>query len=231
MNDLLIITGGSAGIGLATVDRFLQQGYAVANVSRSPCPSKGTVSIQADLTQPTFADTVGHALASTLPGGQKRRIALVHNALGSWFDSVESATTERFEQMLRMSLCAPLALNQLLIPHMDVGSSIIYIGSTLSTKAVPNSFSYITAKHALVGMMRATSQDLSGRGIHSACVCPGPTDTPMLRSLFNATNLDRFREATSVRRLIQPREIGDVIFMAATSPVLNGAIIDASCLG
>lgn len=231
MSDLLVITGGSAGIGLATVSCFLQHGYDVANVSRSLCPAKGAVSIKADLGNVDFAAVVSHALDPMLVAGGKRRMVLVHNALESWLDSVETVTLDRFERMLRMSLSAPLVLNQLLLPHMEPGSAIIYVGSTLSTRAVPNSFSYITAKHALVGMMRATAQDLAGRQIHSLCVCPGPTDTPMLRYLFNAKELDRLRETTSVRRLIEPREIGEVIFMAANTPVLNGTLIDASYLG
>ena len=46
---------------------------------------------------------------------------------------------------------------------------------------MPHSFSYVVSKHALVGMMRATCQDLAGREIHTACICPGFTDTEMFR--------------------------------------------------
>ena len=60
--------------------------------------------------------------------------------------------------------------------------SIIYIGSTLSEKGVANSCSYVTSKHAVVGLMRSTTQDLVGKGIHTACICPGFTDTEMLKN-------------------------------------------------
>ena len=52
-------------------------------------------------------------------------------------------------------------------------------------KAVPNSFSYILSKHAQVGIMRATRQDLMGKGIHTALINPGFTDTEMLQKHLN----------------------------------------------
>ncbi len=65
---------------------------------------------------------------------------------------------------------------------MATGSSIIYIGSTLSEHAVKNAASYTISKHATVGMMRASCQDLADTGIHTACICPGFTNTQMIRN-------------------------------------------------
>ena len=227
MKGLLVITGGSAGIGLATAAKFLEEGYDVVSISRRTCPSLDVVSIQADLAATDFVDLVQRGLASTCQL-KRRRIVLVHNAAESWHDSVEDVAAESLRSMMEISLIAPVALNQLLLPFMSDGSAIIYVGSALSTKGAPGSFSYITAKHAVVGMMRATCQDLFGRGIHSLCVCPGATDTEMLRSLFDADGLAKMGEMSSVHRLIKPQEIAEVIYLAAGSPVLNGALVDAS---
>ena len=57
-----------------------------------------------------------------------------------------------------------------LLPLMPSGSSVLFVGSTLSEKAVKGAFSYVVSKHAQLGMMRATCQDLMGRGIHTALV-------------------------------------------------------------
>jgi len=114
------------------------------------------------------------------------------------------------------------------LPFMSQGSAIIYIGSTLSTRGAAGSFSYVAAKHAVVGMMRATCQDLFGKGIHSVCVCPGATDTEMLRSLFDPGSLAKMGEMSSVQRLIEPEEIAAVIYQAAGTPVLNGALVEAN---
>jgi len=227
MKDLLVITGGSAGIGLATAVKFLGAGYDVVSISRRTCPSPDVISIQADLAAAGFIDLVRRRLSST-SHLQRRRIVLVHNAAQSWHDSAGDVTAESLRSMMETSVIAPAALNQLLLPFMSQGSAIIYIGSTLSTRGAAGSFSYVAAKHAVVGMMRATCQDLFGKGIHSVCVCPGATDTEMLRSLFDPGSLAKMGEMSSVQRLIEPEEIAAVIYQAAGTPVLNGALVEAN---
>ncbi len=113
---------------------------------------------------------------------------------------------------------------------MKPGSSVVYVGSTLSEKAVPGSYSYVTTKHATVGMMRATCQDLAGRGVHTACVCPGFTDTEMLRSHIGTEGEARESVAamSAFGRLIEPDEVAEAIVWAATHPVVNGAVIHAN---
>ena len=113
---------------------------------------------------------------------------------------------------------------------MNAGSSIVYVGSTLSEKAVPNSYSYVVTKHAMIGMMRATCQDLAGAGIHTACVCPGFTNTEMLRAHVGDSQdvLNSIAAGSTFGRLIEPEEIARTICFAADNPVINGAIIHAN---
>jgi NAD(P)-dependent dehydrogenase (short-subunit alcohol dehydrogenase family) len=111
---------------------------------------------------------------------------------------------------------------------MAPGSAIVYVGSTLAEKAVPGSFSYVTSKHAMVGMMRATCQDLAGSGVHTACICPGFTDTEMLRTHVPAEAMDAVRAMSAFGRLIEPVEIAETIHWASAHPVINGALIHAN---
>jgi 3-oxoacyl-[acyl-carrier protein] reductase len=131
---------------------------------------------------------------------------------------------------LELNLVAPAALNRIAIPHMATGSSILYIGSTLAEKAVPGVASYAIAKHGLAGMMRATCQDLAGRGIHTCMICPGFTDTEQLRALIgdDAARLEAIAGLSAFDRLIEPREIAEAVAFAARSPVLDGALIHAN---
>ena len=105
----------------------------------------------------------------------------MHNAARLTGESVSSIDIAEYRRTIDINIIAPQILNLALLPLMQAGSSIIYIGSTLSEKAVPNSFSYVVTKHAGIGMMRATCQDLAGTGIHTVCLCPGFTNTEMLR--------------------------------------------------
>ena len=155
-------------------------------------------------------------------------IVLVHNAARLTSDKVDSTDSDELRQTMEINLIASNTLNKNLIPFMKPGSSILYIGSTLSEKAVPNSFSYVTSKHAVIGMMRATCQDLISTGIHTSCICPGFTDTEMLRSHVPDEFMDSVRAMSAYGRLVDPGEIAVTIFWASQNPVINGSIIHAN---
>ncbi len=113
---------------------------------------------------------------------------------------------------------------------MGSGSAIVYVGSTLGEKAVAGSCAYVVSKHALLGLMRATCQDLAGRGIHTACVCPGFTDTEMLRAHVGQDPgiLASLARGMTFGRLIEPGEVARTILFCAENPVINGAVIHAN---
>ena len=223
---LLIITGASTGIGEATAQLFLAQGYEVVNVSRRPCPVTGTTSLEFDLTDTGLEAALAGTLASHLE--RATEIALVHNASRLDNDAADALSSADLRAVLEVNLVAANTLNQLTLPHMSKGSSIIYVGSTLAEKAVPGAASYVISKHALVGLMRATCQDLAGREIHTACICPGFTDTEMLRAHVGDDALQEIAGVSTFERLIDPTEIAEFILFAARHPVINGAVLHAN---
>lgn len=220
----LVITGGSKGIGLATARRFLEAGHRVVNLSRSPLPLAGATHIEVDLADPGWTEQVAAPLARAVAGGAT--LALVHNSALQVPGGVAAIDAEDFRRMLEINVVAPTRLNRLLLEHMRPGSSILYIGSTLSLRATPGMAAYATCKHALLGLMRSTCQDLAGRGIHTALICPGFTDTEMLRE-FAGPALAQVRARCTQGRLIEPREIAEVIYFAAGNAVVNGATLGA----
>jgi len=133
-------------------------------------------------------------------------------------------------RVLETNVVAINSLNKHLLHRLPRSSSILYVGSTLSEKAVPNSFSYVLSKHAQLGMMRATCQDLMGSGIHTALVCPGFTDTEMLRThLGDDPAIERMIAGmNSFDRLIEPAEIAELIRWAHHNPVINGSVLHAN---
>ncbi len=223
---ILLITGASAGIGLATARRFAAAGYAVTNISRRPCPLPSVNHLAGDLSDASFLDDLSERLGEALSGADA--VALVHNASRLLNDSAADTPSDQLRTVMEVNLAAPNTLNRFVIPRMPPGSSILYVGSTLAEKAVPNSFSYVVTKHALIGMMRATCQDLAGLGIHTACICPGFTDTEMLRAHVPAEAMDAVRGLSAYGRLIEPSEIADTLHWAAESPVINGAVLHAN---
>lgn len=223
---VVVITGASAGIGLAATYKFISDGYRVINLSRRPCPNPDVVSIATDLSRPEFFDEVGDELLSHLHDVDK--IHLIHNAARYLNDSALNTTDDSLTSVFQTNVVAPNTLNRHLVPHMKPSSSIVFVGSTLAEKAVPGCFSYVASKHAQVGLMRALCQDLAGCGIHTLMVCPGFTDTEMLRSHVPDDAMDGVAAMSAFGRLIEPEEIADTIVWATKNPVLNGSVIHAN---
>ena len=222
----LLITGASAGIGLHTAQRFINEGYTVVNLSRRRCPLDAVNQINCDLSAPGFLENISNQLTPMLR--EAEQVVLVHNAARMDNDSAVETPSVAFREVLEVNLVAPNTLNYFMIPCMRPGSSIIYVGSTLGEKAVPGSYSYVVSKHAIVGMMRATCQDLVGREIHTTCVCPGFTDTEMLRRHVPDEAMEAVRAMSAYNRLIDPDEIAETIYWAANNPVINGAVLHAN---
>jgi 3-oxoacyl-[acyl-carrier protein] reductase len=225
---IAIITGASAGIGSATARAFLDTGFVVFNLARRACPVAGVTSIACDLTSASAIAAASDTLALAVAGCSQ--VALVHNASQMRKDTARDCASASLEQVLATNVVAVNSLNQRLLPLLPQTSSVLYVGSTLAEKAVPGSFSYVISKHAQLGMMRATCQDLMGSGIHTAMICPGFTDTEMLRThLGNDPDVAAaVAGMNSFNRLIAPEEIAELIHWTHHNPVINGAVLHAN---
>ena len=223
-----IITGASVGIGSSTAQIFLNEGFIVFNLARRQCAIDGVTSLRCDLSSQTSIDTACDTLKKALTDCSEA--TLIHNASQMKKDSVGDCSSDSLNQVMATNVIAVNSLNQHLLPLMPTSSSVLYIGSTLSEKAVPGSFSYVISKHAQLGMMRATCQDLMGSGLHTAMICPGFTDTEMLRThLGSDPSIEAGVAAmNSFNRLIEPEEIAELIRWAHHNPVINGAVLHAN---
>lgn len=225
---VLVITGASKGIGRSTASIFLQSGYKVINLSRSNPNLDNIIHISADFSDSDWPSKIKEELEGHLDSSKS--ISLIHSAGLLLKDSIEDVSSENFMRVLQVNIISATQLNQILLPFMANGSSIIYIGSTLSEKGVANSCSYVTSKHAVVGLMRSTTQDLVDKGIHTTCICPGFTDTEMLKNHVGGSKeiLREISKGIAFNRLVNPEEIAKTLFFAAENPVLNGSIIHAN---
>jgi len=227
MTRTAIITGASSGIGAAAASMFLDAGFAVINISRRPCPVAGVTDLCGDLSDPKSVQELARTLSLQLTEIQPSSVCLVHNAALMLKDTADGTDDSSLARVLQINTLAINNLNRELLPLMPSGSSVLFVGSTLSEKAVKGAFSYVVSKHAQLGMMRATCQDLMGRGIHTALICPGFTDTEMLRNHIGQDQkiIEAISAMNSFGRLVEPEEIALLIFWSHSNPVINGAVL------
>ena len=228
MSKTAIITGASSGIGAATAHRFIELGHKVINIARRASPVEGVINVSADLSTEEGAKRAALEAAESAVKGES--ISLVHNASLMLKDTVRECDTADLMRVLAVNVAAVNTLNRELLPLMVAGSSILYVGSTLSEKAVAGAHSYVISKHAQLGQMRATCQDLIGAEIHTAMICPGFTDTEMLKQHLGGDTelMHEIGSQNSFGRLVTPDEIAGVIIWAHQSPVVNGTVIHAN---
>jgi NAD(P)-dependent dehydrogenase (short-subunit alcohol dehydrogenase family) len=225
-SQLVVVTGGSQGIGRALVTRFLQAGYAVATCARSaanlaalraavaPAPLH---TLPADLSQPAdcrrFADFV---LALGLP-----LHVLGHHA-GAFTPGRlqdEPADGTQLRQMLAVNLLSAYDMNQALLPAMLARGKghIFTICSTASLMAYPNGGSYGIAKFALYGFTKTLREELKNSGLRVTAVLPGAT----LTASWEGAPLPP-------ERFIKPEDVAEAVFSAfslSASAVVEEIII------
>ncbi|MBU6121485.1 SDR family oxidoreductase [Hymenobacter siberiensis] len=187
---LIVVTGGSKGIGRAVVARFLKAGFPVATCARSATDL-------AALTTELHADVPG-AVLHTLPADLSQqadcaRFAEFVLALGLPVDVLvnnagafipgrlqdEPADGSQLRQMLAVNLLSAYDVTLPLLPGLIARGQghIFTICSTASITAYPNGGSYGIAKHALLGFTKNLREELKTSGVRVTAVLPGPTLT------------------------------------------------------
>lgn len=225
MNKYLVISGGSQGIGKSVIASFIEHQWRIINISRNPCALKDVKNITLDLTELNWP--IEEITTSLSPASQ---ICLVHNSGMCPSDTVFNINESEMRKTFELNVVAPARLNKIILPYMQKGSSIIYMGSTLSEIGVPKTASYIASKHAIAGFMKATCQDLDNTGIHTCCICPGFTETKLLRDRLkkNPELAEIIKQHITARRFVKPEEIAAFVWFCANNPAINGSVLHAN---
>lgn len=224
----LVITGASAGIGLSTATLFHEQGYRVVNLSRRRGGFEHGTWIAADLAATGWIEPVSRALIAEVQHASD--VVIVHNAALLVQDTIDRNDDEVLLQVMQANVIAAIQLNRLLLPYMDAGAAIIYIGSSQSETAAPHRLSYTVSRHAQLGLMRATALELQDRGMHTACICPGLTDSEMTKPHLrdDKTSEQFVLQDARLNRALKSAEIAGMVYFCAVTPAVNGAVIHAN---
>jgi len=176
-----VVTGGARGIGAATAEHLVKDGYAVASLSRSGDGPDGSLALVCDVTD-------GDAVTAAL-----RRVncelgpvtTLVSNA-GTSRDGLMLRQTEAdLEDQLQTHLVAAWRLSKAVLPTMLKArrGRVVYVSSVSAVMGSGGQTAYAAAKSGLVGLARSLAREVGPRGITVNVVTPGLIETDMTRAL------------------------------------------------
>jgi 2-hydroxycyclohexanecarboxyl-CoA dehydrogenase len=215
----VVVTGGASGIGRCTVLRLVEEGCIVGLLDLNEAGADETVAL---------ANGKGRALAYRVDisdYGEVERVTkafekaegpaeLLANVAG-WDKALPflDSNVALWDQVIRINLYGPLNVQHVLVRGMaergfgrvvNVASDAGRVGS--SGEAV-----YSACKGGIIAFTKTLARELARRGVTANVVCPGPTDTPLLRSFADQKLVDALARAIPMGRLGQPDDCPGVI--------------------
>lgn len=237
-----VVTGAASGIGRGVAHRLAEAGASVALLD---IDSAGGERAAREIAESTGAQT--HFARCDAASAQEceravRQVVdrfgvidiLVNNAGVIRRKSVVDLSETDWDLVVDVSLKGAYLASKHVIPCMnpDRGGSIINIGSGWGLKGGPNAAAYCAAKGGIVNLTRAMAIDHGPASIRVNCVCPGDTDTPLLRSeaVQLGVDIDEFmREAAArpIGRVGTPDDIACAVlfFASRMSAWITGATL------
>ncbi|MBY4275375.1 SDR family oxidoreductase [Rhodococcus fascians] len=241
--NIVLITGGSRGIGAATARECARRGLGVVlTYNNNPASADKVVAeIAADggravavkldvadtSTFPAFRDTVTRTLAATW--GRADFDYLVNNAGYGLYHPFTTVTEEEFDGLFAVHLKGPFFLTQALLPLIADGGHIVNMVSATSRVATAGVAPYASFKGGLEVLTRYLAKELGERRIRANSVAPGPIRTELgggLDDEFEAL----LSSQTALGRVGEPEDIADVVagLLSSDSRWVNAQSIEVA---
>jgi 2-hydroxycyclohexanecarboxyl-CoA dehydrogenase len=233
---LCLVTGAASGIGRAITVDLAQAGAAVVAVDRNP---QGLAAVVAEIGERVHAFPADLGDAAAILGLRDAVLAahglpdVIVNAAG--FDRVEpflNNDDELWTSLVTVNFLGPVRLCHAFLTSIvavEASVKIVNVASDAGRVGSMGETVYAGTKGALIAFTKSLAREMARHGINVNCVCPGPTDTPLL-----ATLPERIREgltrAIPFRRVGTPEEVAAAVrFLASDSAgYITGQVLSVS---
>lgn len=214
-----VVTGGAGGIGSAICADLAALGARVVIADLDTPAAEAlakelpdAVARTVDLAYPDsiegFVDTVGPV------------DVLVHNAGVSIIEPFVASDPAHWDLMWKINLRAPMQLTKGLLPGMTERGwgRLVFVSSDGARAGSGGEGAYAATKSGLLGLAKTLAREAARAGVTSNVVCPGPTDTPMVRSVAerHPDLLDKLARQIPLRRIARPDDIAGIIAFLCT---------------
>ena len=225
-NKVAIVTGGSRGIGLATVKAFIEAGATVILTASSQANAdKAVASLKAEYPEATIGGISPNlADLADVEKNFDEVVAtyghldiLVNNAGVSESTPISKYTEELFDKVMDLNVKGVFNCTKAAVKHMEAQGSgvILNTSSMVSRYAQPAGVTYPTSKFAVDGMTLALSRELGPKGIRVNAVAPGITETDMMKAVPKSV-IKPLIAQIPLRRLGQPEDIANAFLFLAS---------------
>jgi len=233
-----IVTGAASGIGLATAETLVVAGarVIVADIARDKGEAAATslqkqgykaeyvyLDITDDASVASFSDTVQERL-----GGAD---IIVNGAGWGQIKPFWEMPLDVWGKIVTLNLVGPMKLVKALLPGMMERNSgkIVNVASDAGRVGSSGETVYAGAKGGLIAFTKSLAREVARYNINVNCVCPGPTETPLLAAVPEK-HLDAFKRAIPFRRFGKPQEVADAIlfFASPRSDYITGQVLSVN---
>jgi len=227
-NKVIVVTGGSRGMGRAFSIKLASEGFHVIILARTESGLKNTVSkIQAngfsaeyhicDLSEQKKVNEVSQKILSV----HKTIYGLINTSGISGQNFITDHEDGLWENVIKTNLNGTYYITKALSNNIENGGRIVIVSSVLGKFGVPGYAAYCTTKHGLIGFTKTLALELASRKITVNAICPGWVNTEMSQQgmQFAADQLkitkDEFwkmaSQAVPLRDVIEPEEIAHLV--------------------
>lgn len=228
---VVIITGGTSGIGLATASTVREMGARVVLNARTAPPLDNVelqellsdrshcIFVAGDMRDPHTSTRIANETVDAFG----RIDAAVHAAGGPAPGTALSLSYDDWLNAFDVHVNSAFHLFRALYPHLKQSQgSLTMLSSAAALRGCPGTIAYQTVKAALIQMARALARDHAAEGIRVNCVAPGIVRTPFQSRMTEETKRNNLENRIPLRREGTPQQVASLITQLITNEFITG---------